>query len=109
MSGNSNDGGGPSISRPSSNDNCDDLVIVLNLASPQAEVINTLNKGDVLSVQPLTEQGPIQVLDYEGHVAGTIVSREMVRLLNCINNGTDFGAEVLQINGGQCNVRIFAI
>ena len=108
MSGNSNDGGGPSISRPSSNESCNDLVIVLNLSSPQGSVIEQLKNGDILSVQSLTDQGPIQVLNNQGELAGTVISREMVRLLNCINQGTSFVAEVLQINGAQCKVQIYS-
>jgi len=109
MSGNSGGGSGPSINRPSDNDNCNDIVINTNLASPQAEVLDTLDVGDILTVQAASDQGPIQAFKEDGALAGNIVSREMIRLLACIANGTIFEAEVTNLNNGQCSVQIRAV
>ncbi|MFC4872119.1 hypothetical protein [Negadavirga shengliensis] len=108
MSGNSNDGS-PSINRPNENENCQELVINTNLASPQASVIGNLNKGDILTIQTASDQGPIQAYDENGQLAGNIVSREQIRLLNCIIGGTEYEAEVLAIENGQCKVQIRAV
>jgi hypothetical protein len=108
MSGNSG-GGGPSINQPNENESCENLVINTNLASPQANIIARLKKGDILKIQAITDQGPIQALDNNGQVAGGIVSREQVRLLRCINSGTNYAAEVLSIVDGQCSVQIKAV
>ena len=105
MSGSS--GGGGSINRPSDNEDCANLVINTNLASPKADVIAKLKVGDQLSVEAASEQGPIQALRGRS-VAGNIVSREQVRLLNCLNQGTAYIAEVLSITGGQCKVQVRA-
>lgn len=109
MSGNSGGGGIPSINRPNENENCEDLVINTNLASPQAAVVNNLNKGNILTIQAISDQGPIHALNANGQVAGTIISREQVRILSCINNGTEYEAEILSIENGQCQVQIRAI
>jgi hypothetical protein len=109
MSGSSGGGGIPSINRPNENEICEDLVINTNLASPQALIVNNLNEGDILSIHAITDQGPIQALDENGQVAGTIISREQVRLLNCINKGTQYEAEVISVGNGQCQVQIRAI
>lgn len=109
MSGSSGGGSIPSINRPNENEICEDLVINTNLASPQALVINNLNEGDLLSIHAITDQGPIQALDENGQIAGTIISREQVRLLNCINMGTQYEAEVTSVGNGQCQVQIRAI
>lgn len=109
MSGSSGGGGSPSINRPNPNENCEDLVINTNLASPQADIIRNLDEGDLLSIRAVTDQGPIQAFDTKGHLAGTIISREQVRLLNCINRGTTYQAEILSIKNGQCKVQIRAV
>lgn len=109
MSGNTGGGGIPSINRPNEDEACENLVINTNLASPQAVVLNNLHVGNILSIHAITDQGPIQALDEDGHVAGTIISREQVRLLNCINNGTHYEAEVISVRNGQCQIQIRAI
>lgn len=109
MSGNSGGGIGPSINRPSDNENCNDIVINTNLASPKTEVLEMLTIGNILTVQAASDQGPIQAFNENGELAGNIVSREMIRLLSCIAGGTIFEAEVTNLNHGQCSVQIRAV
>lgn len=104
-SGGGGDNDMPSINRPSQNDSCASLIINTNLATPQANVINNLNAGDVLDINAVTDQGPIQAL-YNGQLAGNIISREQIRLLACLIKGVPFVADVIEIDNGQCQVRI---
>ncbi|MAS21222.1 hypothetical protein [Leeuwenhoekiella palythoae] len=106
MSGSSGGGGIPSINRPNQNENCEGLIINTNLASPQPEVVSSLNQGDFLEITIASDQGPIQAFDAEGNLAGNIISREQVKLLNCIISGTEYTAEVISISGGQCKIQI---
>ena len=108
MSGSPGGGGIPSINRPNENEICEDLVINTNLASPQAVVVNNLTEGEILSIHAITDQGPIQAFDENEQIAGTIISREQVRLLNCINKGIQYEAEVLSVRNGQCEIQIRA-
>jgi hypothetical protein len=107
MSGSGGDGEGPSINRVQ-NDSCENLIIITNLATPQAQVINNINVGDILNVDIVTDQGPIQVLDLNGNLAGNVISREQIRLLNCLVKGVVYVAEVIGINNGQCQIRIYS-
>ena len=109
MSGSSGGGGIPSLNRPNENESCENLVINTNLASPQANVVNALAVGDLLSINAASDQGPIQALDENSQVAGNIITREQVRLLNCINGGTQYIAEITSINNGQFAIQIKAI
>lgn len=109
MSGMGGGGDMPSINRPNQNDSCANLVINTNLATPQVNVINNLNVGDVLNINALTDQGPIQALTDNGLLAGNIISREQIRLLTCLLRGTIFNAEITNIDNGQCQIRIYAI
>lgn len=108
MSGNSGSGFTPTYNRPSASDNCDGLTIITNLASPKPEVVEGIERGDILIVQISSDQGPIVAI-HEGNVAGTIVSRDQIRLLNCILSGTIYEAKVLQSNNGQCQVQIRSV
>lgn len=108
MSGHGGGGGYPTINRPTDNDSCENLVLITNVASPRADVLSSLNIGDILDVTIVSDQGPIQFLDVDGNIVGNLVSREQVRLLQCIIGGTSFVAEILQLDKGQCNVKIYA-
>jgi len=110
MSGSPNSGGGsPSLNRPDETFNCEDLVIITNLASPKANVINSLTIGDVLRIQTRSDQGPIEAFDRNGRIAGSIISKEQLRLLDCINKGTEFEADVLLVENAQCQIQIHAL
>lgn len=96
----------PTFNRPVPSDSCSTLIINTTLATPKAEIIETLNKGDTLRISIASDQGPIQAITLDGQVAGTILSREQVKLLSCIVGGTTYEAEVLSRNDGECNVQI---
>lgn len=109
MSGHSGGGGGPIINSPITTDSCERLTIMTYLSSPKADVIDKVKVNDILSISALSDQGPIVATTAEGKIAGSILSSEQVRLLNCINSGTEYEAIVLSIQGGSCEIRIKAI
>lgn len=106
MSGNS--GSGPSITGPYPNENCENLVINTHLSSPDPAVLETLEEGDILTIRVQGDQGPIQAVDDAGVVAGNIISREQARLLQCINEGTQYVADVISIRKAHCDIQIHA-
>lgn len=95
-------GGGPSYSSP-----CDTLRFDSQLSSPQAPVVATLSPGAVLPVEVVQMKGQVvvQVL-HNGQPAGGLTGPEATQLRNCIEQGHDFNATVLQVNGGQVRVRV---
>ena len=109
MSGHSGGNGGPIINPPITTDSCERLTIVTYLSSPKADVIDKLKEGDILSISALSDQGPIVAITLEGEIAGSILSSEQIRLLNCINSGTEYKAIVLSIQDASCEIRIKAI
>ncbi len=94
----------PTVSGPS--DSCASLVINTTLSSPQVNVVENLNRGDILIIASASDQGPIQAITQEGQLAGNIMSRDTVKLLGCIIGGTNYVAEVISRNDGECNVQI---
>ncbi len=95
-------GGGPGYSSP-----CDTLRFDLQLSSPQPPVVATLNVGDVLAIVVAQMNGHVvvQVLS-NGQPAGGLTGPEATRLRNCIDQGHNYTATVLQIIGGQVRVRV---
>ncbi len=109
MSGHAGAGGGPIRNPPITTDSCERLTITTYLSSPKADVIDKIKISDILSISALSDQGPIVATTSEGRIAGSILSSEQIRLLNCINLGTEYEAIVLSIQGGSCEIRIKAI
>lgn len=101
-------GGGsmPTINRPGTNDDCSSLIINTHLASPDMDVVAQHDVGTVLSVNAASPTGPVRVVDSNGNIAGNILSREQVRLLKCLNQGTEFIAEIRSIDEGSSSIQI---
>ncbi len=101
-SGGGSYGGGQSYNSP-----CDTLRFDSQLSSPQAPVVATLNVGDVLPIAVVQMKGQVvvQVLS-SGQPAGGLTGPEATQLRNCIQQGHNFNATVLQVNGGQVRVRV---
>ena len=101
-SGGGSGGGGPDYSSP-----CDTLRFDLQLSSPQPLVVAALSVGDVLAIAVVQMNGHVivQVLS-NGQPAGGLTGPEATRLRNCIDQGHNYTARVLQILGGQVRVRV---
>jgi hypothetical protein len=107
MSGMSGGGEGPSISM---NDcvSCENLVISTLVSSPVKAVLDLITIGAILTVSPASTFGPIDVY-YEDKRLGSIITKEEIQLLNCINGGTKYEAKVLTIDGAICRIKIYAV
>lgn len=111
MSGNhSGIGGGGLMPRPmkEEGDTCLNMVIHTNLASIDVDVLNKIQVGDKLPVEAQSLDGPVVVMkDFD--ILGTVLSSHLIRLLNCMNEGTEYKAEVVKIEDAICQVKIFAV
>ncbi len=111
MSGGHSDGiGGGEMPRPmqGKGDACMDLVIITNLASVNVEALKKVKASDVLPMEAQSADGPVVVMK-DSEVLGTVLSSKLVQLLNCMNGGTEYEAEVLKIEDAICQVRIRAV
>ena len=84
---------------------CEDLNIKTQLSSPQVEVVNELDIGDILELKLLSQAGPCLAI-FEGRVAGTIINKELRKIVDCMNAGRKFNATVRSIEGGKCSITI---
>lgn len=86
---------------------CDRLYLQTQLASPKADVVEQFDVGDTLEMivgYAGTELSALAV--WHGQVAGGIASPKAIRLITCIQNGTNYVALVTAKIGGQVALKI---
>jgi hypothetical protein len=82
-----------------------DELTSLNSVSPVA--LRNVRPGTLLDVVFMA--GPPQrlvVQDRNGQIVGSITSRSMLQIIECIQSGRRYVAEVLGIQGGSCQVQV---
>jgi hypothetical protein len=84
---------------------CGSLIIQTQLSSPREDVIQTLKKGDLLTIILLNGNGPC-VATYNEKIAGTIINKDILTLIACLQKGCKFIAIVRNIIGGRCAITI---
>ena len=82
------------------------LDITTQLSSPKASVIEGLEAGDLLDVALLPGANTVVGVLRNGQVAGGLASPDVQRLRECIDGGTQYNAEVKEVNGAQVRVRV---
>jgi hypothetical protein len=80
-----------------------------NLSTPVPSVLAKLKAGNVLPVRYTQPRGPLQAITAKGEVAGSIITSKQVDIINCINEGYSFQAEIISISGAKCEVEITAV
>ncbi len=99
-------GGGGSWIEPVQ-DSCETLTSETTLTSPVQNVVAQLAVGDQLDVR-VDDVGGTRVVRavHNGNVAGSITSAVIQRIVECIESGHAYVAEVLSVQGGACRVRV---
>lgn len=112
MSGGENGGSssedwrGPGIGAASRDDKCA-IVERTVLNSPNPTVVAGLNVGDILQVELETQpRSRLVAKTTVGATAGAITSTSIVDIIECIQNGSAYEAEVLAINSGKVEIEI---
>jgi hypothetical protein len=70
-------------------------------------VVATLKVGDMLDIDVAQMGGQVVVRVLKnGQLVGGLAGPDATTLRNCIDDGHDYRAEVLSINGGQVRVQV---
>lgn len=102
----SGSGGGSFFGGNSPSFDCNLLSIRTQLASPDPAVILTLSRDEILDVVLVSSTGPIQLVTNSGQIAGAVLPTVISQLIQCISDGHEYIAKVLEIRGGNCQVLI---
>jgi len=84
-------------------ENCDDLFIKVRLSSVVEEVLKNISLRTELDI---VKEGGSVVAKHGGNIAGSIASRDVIKLLKCIEEGKQYTGFVMEINDGKCVVQI---
>lgn len=76
----------------------------VTLASPKAGALSAVSVGDVLPVEQ--RQGSVVVVNHAGDVVGSIITPWVAELKECMDQGHDYEAEILSLNGAHCDVHL---
>lgn len=102
--GSRNRGGGGR--RGNSVSQCETLLIETTLLSPAPLIIATLKPNDILFMKYTPPKGPVRIVTADGDVAGTIAGKNLLELINCLEEGFIYKVIVKSISGGNCTVII---
>lgn len=105
MGGSSSSGWSPTV--PSSP--CERINIRAGVNSPQAEALKDIKLNDVLTLS-LQQTPQISIIvSSDSHVVGSLTGPTIIQLINCIENGHQYSATVVDLDGGSCVVQVEAI
>jgi hypothetical protein len=90
---------------PASNP-CHTLSFRSAVNSPQPPLLAKLKVGSVLKVRLQTSPQTAVVLEHKAKTVGALTGPKVARLINCLQNGYTFEAEVLSVAGGECEVEV---
>jgi hypothetical protein len=86
---------------------CDKITSETTLSSPVPPVLAKIRKNDLLDIQvDHSGKTPVVRAVFHGETAGSITSSVIQRIVECIEKGHVYVAEVLSITGGACKVRV---
>ena len=95
---------------PQPSNRCADFDEKVPLSSPKAAVLRNLVVGDVLEValQPHRDGFPTVIALHGRQIAGSILSARLPFLIRCMQDDHEFEAEVVELDGGLCTVKVRA-
>ena len=102
----SEDWRGPGVGAASGDEKCA-IVERTVLNSPDPTVVASLNVSDILQVELETQpRSRLVAKTATGSTAGAITSTSIVDIIECIQGGSAYEAEVLAINTGKVEIEI---
>lgn len=100
-------GGNRGVPPPQATSSCETIDFSTVLASPNPIMLATVEVGQAFPVNIRTAgKTKVAVVVAKDEVLGTITSPEAVTLVDCIEKGFRYRAQILEIRGGVCRVRV---
>ena len=98
--------GGGIYMPPQRNDfDCETSIIISKVSSIDIVVLEKHTDGDVLHVV-IGDKGQVLLEDKDGEILGAILHSNTSDLIECIENGSEYVAEIRNIDSQVCTVKI---
>lgn len=104
----SGSGGGISPSFKNEELLCEDISFSTKLASPNPDVIATLNVGDLLEILSEPPSG-LRAYTKDGKLAGSLLTSYRNKLNICLAEGYRYVGKVSKLSGGSCEIYVTVI
>jgi hypothetical protein len=106
--GNGNGRRGDEFPPPTSFSNCEAIRFEAVLMSPKPAVVAKLIVGQILFLRLSTQQERpiVEVVTDRGETAGNVTSSYLIQLIECMERGHSYVAQVLELDGGACRVLV---
>lgn len=88
---------------------CSSLQFDTQLASPKAPVVAQLSVNNILDIAFAPTGHQVVIALWNGAEAGGIVDPHLNQLRNCMTQGEQYQARVLQVSGGQVRIRVYHV
>ncbi|MDC6379881.1 hypothetical protein BW687_006765 [Pseudomonas graminis] len=89
---------------------CDTLYLQTQLASPKPDVVSQIEVGNTLGIGLGEIEGNVVACAYwKSQIAGGIASPKVIRLIACLQGGTNYSAIVTAKMGAQISIKISPI
>lgn len=82
---------------------CDKLTTETAVQSPNPEVVGRLSKGEILNVVLVSRTAYLYL---GSEIVGTLIFAGLPRLIDCLEQGFVFVAEVVHLSGPDCRVKV---
>lgn len=89
------------------NTDCEDLIIITNVATPEDNLFNELTVEQILKVKLLEQDRAIGLFTKEDIYIGSILDPKVIELIKCLKSGKLFNAVIKTIEEAFIEVFIF--
>lgn len=104
--GSSGGGIGGGGSGGSANGSCETLIIRTSMSSPKPAVLKNLKANDILLVELENDTGPVLLKTKDKELAGSVVSGQLIRLIQCLTAGYSYIAIIKSIEKGKVDIEV---
>jgi hypothetical protein len=87
-------------------DPCTTLSFRAAVNSPKPAVLKKMKEGAVLVVELQKPPSTSVIVMYKDEELGALTGPKIATLVNCLQNGYKFKADVVSITGGNCQVEV---
>jgi hypothetical protein len=87
-------------------DDCSSLSFEASLYSPVPSVITKLKVGDYLRIELDDTEKTVLALNNRREIAGTLVGKNMLKIIDCLRKNFKYKGEITKISGGSCTITI---